>query len=30
VHDVFTRPPTGRCEGTSPDQPAIHGAQHAG
>ena len=30
VHDVFSRPPTGSYEGTSPDQPYIHGAQHSG
>lgn len=30
VHDVFDRPPTGSYQGTSPDQPVIHGAQHAG
>jgi hypothetical protein len=30
VHDVFSRPPTGSYEGTSPDQPYIHAAQHSG
>jgi hypothetical protein len=30
VHDVFSRPPTGSYEGTSPDLPYIHGAQHSG
>lgn len=30
VHDVFSRPPTGSYEGTSPNQPYIHGAQHSG
>lgn len=30
VHDVFARPPTGSYEGTAPDQPVIHGAQHSG
>jgi hypothetical protein len=30
VHDVFSRPPTGSHEGTSPSQPNIHGAQHSG
>jgi hypothetical protein len=30
VHDVFSRPPAGSYEGTSPDQPYIHGAQHSG
>jgi hypothetical protein len=30
VHDVFSRPPTGTHEGTSPSQPYIHGTQHSG
>ena len=30
VHDVFSRPPTGSHEGTSPSQSYIHGAQHSG
>ena len=30
VHDVFSRPPAGSYEGTSPSQPYIHGAQPSG
>jgi len=30
VHDVFDRPPAGSYQGTAPDQPVIHGAQHSG
>jgi hypothetical protein len=30
IHDVFSRPPTGSHEGTSPNQPYIHRAQPSG